>query len=138
MGLYGSLSAQSKFISIINKENDMNYSILVLYQVNNHWLALSREERTHFYEGTMLPLIQKFNNKLLVRLFDSEAFHAQTSDYMIIECKDLKDYYYFMEYLRDTELFSKPYLVLKDVIIGIENGFKDFEEKEYYHKKEAN
>ncbi len=114
----------------------MNYSILVLYQVNNHWLTLTREERSNFYEGKMLPLIKKFSNQLSVRLFDSEAFHAETSDYMIIECSDLKDYYYFMEYLRDTELFSKPYLVLKDVIIGIENGFKAFEDKEYYKGQE--
>jgi hypothetical protein len=122
---------QSQKDTSMKTESNAKYTILVLYRVNHHWLALSREERNAFYENSVLPIIQKFEGKLSVRLFDSEAFHAQTSDYMIVECHDLKDYYYFMEYLRDTELFSKPYMVLNDVIIGMENGFQDFEADEY-------
>ncbi len=110
----------------------MNYSILVLYQATPLWLTLSRVERTKFFESNIAPLISKYKDTLTVRLFDSEAFHAKTSDYMIIECNDLKHYYYFMEYLRDTALFAKPYIILNDVIIGIENGFEAFEKDEYY------
>ena len=62
-----------------------------------------------------------------VRLFDAEAFHAQVSNVMVISCNDLNNYYFFMEALRDTELFSKPYIELKDVIISREDGLQDYE-----------
>ncbi|MBL6446996.1 hypothetical protein JMN32_11795 [Fulvivirga sp. 29W222] len=109
----------------------MTYSILVLYRATNYWLALSREERGRFFETEIAPIIQKCDERLSIRLFDSEAFHAKTSDFMLVECQNLQDYYYFMEYLRDTELFSKPYIELNDVIIGVENGFQRFEEEEF-------
>lgn len=109
----------------------MKYSVLVLYRAMPDWLRLSREDRSLFFQRKIVPIIEKFDQKLKVRLFDSEAFHAITSDYMQIECADLQDYYYFIEYLRDTELFSQSYIELNDVIIGIENGFKQFEEEHY-------
>ncbi len=109
----------------------MNYTILILYRVTHHWLALTRKQRNEFFSNEILPIIQRFEGKLTVRLFDSEAFHATTSDFLIVECEELQEYYYFMEYLRDTALFSKPYLELNDIITGIENGFQQFEEKKY-------
>jgi len=105
----------------------MNYTILILYRVTNHWLELKREQRIDFFATTISPIINQFKETVTVRFFDSEAFHANTSDFMIIDCTNLKDYYYFIEHLRDSALFGKPYLVLNDVIIGIENGFQAFE-----------
>jgi len=134
MALSLSFYAQESTITPIKTEGKVGYSILVLYQTTNHWLTLSREKRTSFFGEKIAPIMQKFEDKLSIKLFDSEAFHAKTSDYMIIECHDIKDYYYFMEYLRDTELFTKPLIVLNDVIIGIKNGFQDFEKNEYYKK----
>ena len=108
----------------------MNYTVLVLYQTTSAWLELSRERRSLFFQAQVTPILDKYNDSLKIRLFDSEAFHPQTSDFMIVECDDLKKYYYFIEYLRDTELFSVPYLQLKDIVIGIENGSQKFEEME--------
>lgn len=105
----------------------MTYTILVLYLVTPDWLALTRAERNEFFSTQIGPVLEVHQEKLSVRFFDSEAFHGKTSDYMIITCEDLRSYYYFMEALRDTKLFSQPYLVLNDVIIGIENGFKEYE-----------
>ena len=114
-----------------NQKPIMKYSILVLYNATNNWLLLSREERGEIYQNEIMPVISKFEGKLNVRIFDSEAFHAKTSDFMIIECNDLKDHYYFMEYLRDTSIFGKPYIELIDIVIGVENGFEHFEAEEY-------
>jgi len=105
----------------------MKYSVLVLYQATPLWLSLTRDERGVFFKMKVAPLIQKFRQSLSIRLFDSEAFHASISDFMFVECDNIKDYYFFMEHLRDTELFGKPYIVLKDVVIGVENGFQLFE-----------
>ncbi len=108
----------------------MNYTILILYRATHHSLALTRQQRNEFFSSEILPIVQQFEGRLTVRFFDSEAFHATTSDFLIINCEELQDYYYFMEYVRDTALFSKLYIELNDIITGIENGFQHFEEKE--------
>jgi len=109
----------------------MKYTIVILYRATHLWLSLTREDRGKFFITKIAPLIQQFNGKLSIRLCDSEAFHAKTSDFMLVDCNNLKDYYYFIEYLRDTDLFGKPYIEINDIVIGINNGFKDFEESEY-------
>ncbi|MDN5203060.1 hypothetical protein QQ008_16850 [Fulvivirgaceae bacterium BMA10] len=106
----------------------MKHTILILYRATEYWLQLSREERGEFFEKELAPIMVKYQQALTIRLFDSEAFHAKTSDFMIVECTDLEQYYFFIEEIRDTKLFSEPYIELTDVIMGIENGFKQFEE----------
>jgi hypothetical protein len=107
----------------------MRYSILVLYQSTNLWLTLAREERANFFEKGIGPIVEKFAGHLAIRLFDSEAFHANISDFMLIECADFKQYYFFMEHLRDSDLFSKPYIIVKDIVVGVEGGFQMFEQE---------
>ncbi len=99
----------------------------VLYQTTPAWLELSREKRKSFFETPIAPIIQRFGETVQVRLFDAEAFHARITDFMILDCRDLKDYYFLMEQLRDTKRFSIPYIQRQDVIAGLENGFKEFE-----------
>lgn len=99
----------------------------MLYQALPAWLTLSRPQREAFFARKATPIFARYAKDVQVRLFDSEAFHAQVSSVMIISCEDLNNYYFFMEALRDTELFSKPYIELKDVIISRENGFGDYE-----------
>jgi hypothetical protein len=105
----------------------MRYSVLVLYQSTNLWLTLTREERANFFEKDISPIIEKFRSHLAIRFFDSEAFHASISDFMLIECDDFKQHYFFMEHLRDSDLFSKPYIIVKDIVVGVEGGFQMFE-----------
>ena len=101
----------------------MKYTVFVLYQALPAWLTLSRPQREAFFDRKATPIFTKYANDVKVRLFDSEAFHAGVSTVMVIACDDVNNYYFFMEALRDTELFSKPYIELKDVIISRENGF---------------
>ncbi|MCY7357875.1 MAG: hypothetical protein LH609_10480 [Rudanella sp.] len=103
----------------------MKYTVFVLYQALPAWLALSRPQREAFFDRKATPIFTKYEKDVQVRLFDAEAFHAHISDVMVILCNDLNAYYFFMEALRDTELFSKPYIELKEVIISRENGFRD-------------
>ncbi|KAB7731411.1 hypothetical protein F5984_11510 [Rudanella paleaurantiibacter] len=102
------------------------YTIFVLYQALPAWLSLSRSQREAFFDRKTTPLFARFEQEVQVRLFDAEAFHARFSDVMMISCNDLNQYYVFMEALRDTELFSKPYIEVKEVIVTRENGFKPF------------
>jgi hypothetical protein len=105
----------------------MKYTILILMRATPAWLSLSRDKRREFFEKEITPIFAKFSDSLKIRLFDSEAFHAKTSDFMIIECENLKEYYYFIEFLRDTKIFSEPYFELNEIITGVENGFQEFE-----------
>ncbi|WP_341227303.1 darcynin family protein [uncultured Arcticibacterium sp.] len=106
------------------------YTVLILYRATHLWLGLTREERSIIFDKELAPLLTKYNKSLNVRFFDSEAFHAHTSDFIIVETADLNQYYYFMEHLRDTSLFGKPYIELNNIIMGLEDGFKDFESNE--------
>lgn len=102
----------------------MKYTVFVLYRALPAWLTLSRTQREAFFVRKTAPIIAKYGNHVRVRLFDAEVFHTQVSDVMMVSCNDLDAYYVFMETLRDTELFSKPYIELKEVIISRENGFQ--------------
>ena len=105
----------------------MSYTIFILYQALPAWLRLSRPERNAVFQAEVAPVFDRFKPHLSVRLFDAEAFHAEVSDVMLVTGNDLRQYYYFMEALRDTALFGEPYIVLNDVIVSTENGFRDYE-----------
>ncbi len=124
------IMAQELTLQTSTSKQDKKFTILVLYRATNYWLSLNREERNQFTEKELSPILQKFEDRLKVRFYDSEAFHAKTSDFLIVETKLLKDFYFFMEYIRDTKLFTKPYIELNDIILGIEGGFEDFEKTE--------
>jgi hypothetical protein len=47
---------------------------------------------------------------------------------MIVETTDLKEYRYFIEYLRDTKIYGEPYFEIKDIVPGMENAFQEFNE----------
>lgn len=107
----------------------MKNTILILYRSTTKWLSLSRKERMQEVQTHIQPLLEKYQEQLSIRFFDSEAFHAKTSDFLIVSCDDLQQYYFFMEELRDSPFFTAPYIELNDVIIGYENGFQHFEEQ---------
>lgn len=109
-------------------QSQMKYTVVIMYQVQPSFLQLSREKRNEVFEMEVGPILQKYAEKLHIRMFDSEAFHSKISDFIILECTDLKEYYFFMEHLRDTSLFGEPYIQLNEVVMGIEDGFAAFEE----------
>ena len=105
----------------------MKYNVFLGVKYSSDWLKLSRAQRNAFNESTVYPIIAKYAERVTLRFFDAEAFSAKISDFILIETKNLKDYYYFIEELRDTDLFRKDLLKIVDVHIGIEEGHKDFE-----------
>ena len=111
----------------------MKYTIFMLLTATPAWLSLTREQRNEFVEGTLGPIVAKYEERVKVRFFDAEAFSARCSDIATFEVNDLKDYYYLLEELRDTAMFAQPYFQVNEIIPSIENGFAAFEE-EAYHK----
>ncbi|MCB0697082.1 MAG: hypothetical protein KDC07_06940 [Chitinophagaceae bacterium] len=105
----------------------MKHTILILLNATKHWLELSRERRKQFFELEFIPIAAKFSDTINIRMFDSEAFHAKHSDFLLLEVRDLKDYYYFIEHLRDSKIYTIPYFEINDIVVGLENGFQAFE-----------
>jgi hypothetical protein len=105
----------------------MKYTIVILISTTENWLRLTRKQRNEYNEKFFIPLLKKYQEFLNVRLFDSESTHAQHTDFIIIETNDLKQYYFFWEEVRDSEIYTVPYFKINDIIIGQEDGFKEFE-----------
>lgn len=112
-----------------NMKNHKPYTVLVLMNATPQWLSLTREQRTGFFETSVAPAFQSVGKTVSVRLFDSEYFHATVSDFMIITAENLEDYQELIERLRDTRIYGAPYFEIKDVIVGQENRFEDFNEQ---------
>lgn len=110
-------------------KNSKPFTIIVLMNATPQWLSLTRELRADFFEKSVAPVFKSVGNTVSVRLFDSEYFHASVSDFMIISADDLNDYQELIERLRDTKIYGTPYFEIKDIIVGQENRFEDFNTK---------
>ena len=113
-------------------ENTMEqkpYTILVLMNATSEWLSLSRNERSKFVEKELTPVFLRVGETVNVRVFDSEYFHASVSDFMIVTTHHLDDYKLLIELLRDSKVYGVPYFEVKEIIVGQENLFEDFNEQ---------
>lgn len=107
----------------------MKYTIIVTYSFTQGWLKKSWQERSKFEEEHLHPIFAKYADKVQVRFFDAEAFNSCFSDFLILDTCDLKQYYFLIEELRESKLFSEELAEFKDIILGIENGFREFEKE---------
>jgi hypothetical protein len=105
-----------------------SFTILLLMNATPQWLRLSREERSAYFEKSIAPVFARVSKEVNVRLFDSEYFHAVVSDFMIITTQNLDQYQLLIELLRDSKIYHEPYFEIKDIIVGQENRFEDFNE----------
>ena len=94
-----------------------------------HWLKLSREQRKGFVTQELNAIFATYAGKVSARFFDAEAFNANCSDVAIFETEDLKQYYFLMEEIRDSKIFTVPYFIFNDIIPSLEGGFVQFEEE---------
>jgi hypothetical protein len=109
--------------------NQKPYTILVLMNATPKWLSLTRDERSRFVEKELTPIFVRVSKTVSVRMFDSEYFHSSVSDFMIVTTTDLDDYKLLIELLRDTKVYGVPYFEIKDIIVGQEELFEDFNER---------
>ena len=106
----------------------MKYTIVILISTTEKWLRLNRKERNNFFEQSLQPLVLKYGEYLNVRLFDAESFNAKNTDFLIIETSNLNQYYYFWEEIRDSKIYTEPYFIINEIVVGKEDGFREFEE----------
>jgi len=89
------------------------------------WLALPREERRR-WAGCAAEIAGRHAN-VSMTWYDSDALGSGYTDFVICRFSDLLAYHFFWEELRDTELFSRPYVRIVDVALGIERGYEAYE-----------
>lgn len=115
------------------KQSDMEiqkpYTILVLMNATPKWLSLTRDERSKFVEKELTPIFARVGETVNIRMFDSEYFHSSVSDFIIVSTTNLDEYKLFIELLRDTKVYGAPYFEIKDIIMGQETLFEDFNER---------
>ena len=115
--------------SQIDMKNQKPYTILVLMNATPQWLSLTRNERSQFVEKELHPIFSRVSKTVEIRMFDSEYFHASVSDFLIVNTINLNDYKLLIELLRDTKVYGIPYFEIKDIIVGQEELFEDFNEQ---------
>ncbi|MFD8290966.1 darcynin family protein [Streptomyces lavendulae] len=105
----------------------MTYGIVLTYTLTPRRLALSREERNRMRATHIEPVFARHADRITARFFDAEAFNGGFSDFAVLETEDLGAYYFLVEALRDTPLISEGHLVLGEVLIGVRDGFQEYE-----------
>lgn len=103
------------------------YTFFVLLRATKEWLSLSRAERNQFVTEHLHPLFAKYTG-VKVRFYDSEAFSTRCSDIAVFETAELQQYYFLMDGLRDSKVFTVPYFEFLEIIPAIEGGFAEYEE----------
>ncbi len=103
----------------------MTFVAVVLLQFEPAWLALSRSERAEY--AALVTTIAAKHPTVALRWFDADALGHGYSDFVTCEFSDMGAYHFLWEELRDTALFSRPYVRMRDVVIGIERGYEAYE-----------
>lgn len=104
------------------------YTFFVHMNATKAWLSLTRSERRDFSQNTMGEIFKKYP-QVNVRLYDAEAFSASCSDIAVFETEYIQDYYYLIEALRDSAVYTVPYFEIVDIIPAIEAGFMQYEDQ---------
>jgi len=93
------------------------------------WWVMNKDYRTNMFNQFLFPLLSSYSQQIKFRVYNSEAFHGEISDFIILETTNLENYYHFIKELKATKLFTGEYFKLNDIVIGAENGFKDFNQQ---------
>lgn len=104
------------------------YTIVLMYQFQPKWLRLDWQQRAEFRAQYIAPIFDKYAEVVQAKFCDSEAFDAEYSDFMVLTTGDLKRYYYLIEELRETPLFSEEFVVVNRILMGLEDGHLEFEQ----------
>ncbi len=90
------------------------------------WLSLSRDERKKYFDNIQTEIFAKYPS-VSVRLYDVEAFSSKCSDIAVYETENIQDYYFLIDALRDSKIYTVPYFEIVDIFPAIEDGFVEYE-----------
>lgn len=100
----------------------MNLTFFMLLRATPAWLAKPRPERRDYLDQVVKPLFARFPDVKL-RYFDAEYFSTRCSDIALWETRDVEQYAFLIDALRDTAFFGLPYFEMVEIIPSFENGY---------------
>ncbi|NVK58395.1 MAG: Darcynin 1 [Alteromonadaceae bacterium] len=103
------------------------YTFFVHMNATKEWLSLSRAERTEYFDTIKKEIFSKYQS-VNIRLYDIEAFSTKCSDIAVYETENIQEYYFLIDALRDTKIYTVPYFEIVDIFPAIEDGFEEYEE----------
>lgn len=104
------------------------YTFFVHLNARKEWLQLDRRDRNTYFDQLKREVFAKYPD-VHIRLFDAEAFTTFCSDIMMCETDNIQHYYFMMEQLRDSKIYTTPYFNVIAILPAIEDGFIEFEHK---------
>ena len=107
-------------------EIDLRFSVFVFLRALPSWLSLARAQRNDIAAAATSDALG--DGPVRLRHFDAEGFSGFCSDISVFETDDLTAFYFVMERLQDSPLFTKPYFELVQIVPAIEDGFRAFEQ----------
>jgi hypothetical protein len=103
-----------------------SYTFFIHMNATKQWLSLTRKERGAYFAKWQKDIFASYP-KVSVKFYDVEAFSARCSDIAVYETEDIQSYYFLIEELRDSEVYTVPYFEVVDIFPALENGFAEFE-----------
>ncbi|GLX79013.1 darcynin [Thalassotalea insulae] len=102
------------------------YTFFVHMNATKEWLSLSRTARNEYFTHTLGEIFARYPSVSL-RLYDAEAFTTKCSDIAVYETEVIQDYYFLIDALRDSKIFTVPYFEIVDIFPAIEEGFNEYQ-----------
>lgn len=115
----------------------MRYNVLLMLKATPKWWVMSKEYRDNMFKQFLFPLLASYAGHIQFKVLNAEAFHAAVSDFFVVETANLEKYYLFLQELKASKLFTGEFFELQDIIMGAENGFKEFNEQMKSRKQAA-
>ncbi|MVF14946.1 Darcynin 1 [Ketobacter sp. MCCC 1A13808] len=102
------------------------YTFFIHMNATKEWLSLSRDDRENYFSHIKTEIFAKYPS-VSVRLYDVEAFSTKCSDIAVYETENIQDYYFMIDALRDSKIYTVPYFEIVDIFPTIEDGFVEYE-----------
>ncbi|HYF65725.1 MAG TPA: darcynin family protein [Herpetosiphonaceae bacterium] len=106
---------------------DRTLTFFMLLKSTPAWLGMTRAERTAFIEERIQPIFARYS-AVTLRFYDTEALSGRCTDVAVWETSDLRQYTFLIDALRDTPFFARPYFEVIEIIPGIEDSYRDYDQ----------
>ena len=107
----------------------VSYGVFIGYTFTAKWLAMDWEARERFQQQHLLPVLAKYADRVAAQHYDAEAFSARPTDFMFLQTDDMEAYYFLVEELRETPLFSEGLAEIDVIHIGIADGYRRYDDE---------
>lgn len=104
----------------------MRYGAVVVLQLLPAWLALDRDTR-RAKADRLFAIAARHRDHVGLEWFDADAIGTGHSDWVLCRFDDLERYHALWEELRDDEFFSHPYAEIRQVLLGLQDGYQRYE-----------